>query len=282
MINSPNHEAVEGESLSLDFAVDGLSWERVEGDFGQAEISLEQDAVTLALFDDRFTTSGIAIERASLSLEVENGFGVEAILDSVDLMSSADGTPDVVFETTAEGVIVAPAQGSSATPSLTVWEINETNSNVVDFFTPEQRDIDLAMWVRCNPNGPAGTSGNFLDADGQVSARLRTEIPLSIRAAQIDFVDTVDVDIDIEETAEVDSAELWLILHNGFPFEVAIRAVFLDEDGVAIDSLSTAPLDLFTMPLLTRAGCPRSRECSCTTSSSIGSGQTASGPPEGW
>lgn len=256
VINNPNHEAVEGESLSLDFAVDGLSWERVEGDFGQAEISIEQDAVTLALFDDRFTTSGIAIERASLSLEVENGFGVEAILDSVDLISSADGTPDVVFETTAEGAIVAPAEGSSATPSLTVWEINEMNSNVVDFFTPEQRDIDLEMWVRCNPNGPAGTSGNFLDADGQVSARLRTEIPLSIRAAQIDFVDTVDVDIDIAQTAEVDSAELRLILHNGFPFEVVIRAVFLDEDGVAIDSLSTVPLDLFTMPLTDASGVP--------------------------
>lgn len=256
VINSPNHDAVEGESLSLDFAVDGLSWDRVEGDFGQAQISLEQDAVTLALFDDRFTTSGIAIERASLSLEVENGFGVEAILDSVDLISSADGTPDVVFETTAEGAIVAPAQGSSATPSLTVWEINETNSNVVDFLAPEQRDIDLAMWVRCNPNGPAGTSGNFLDADGQVSARLSTEIPLSIRAAQIDFVDTLDVDINIEETAEVDSAELRMILHNGFPFEVAIRAVFLDENGLAVDSLSTAPLDLFTMPPMDASGVP--------------------------
>lgn len=256
VINSPNHEAQEGESLSLDFEVNGLSWDRVEGDFGQAEISLEQDAVTLALFDERFTTSGIAIERASLNLEVENGFGVEAILDSVDLVSSAEGTPDVVFETTAEGAIVAPAVGSSASPSLTVWDIDETNSNVVDFFAPEQRDIDLAMWVRCNPNGPAGPSGNFLDADGQVSARLSTEIPLSIRAAQIDFVDTVDVDINIEETAEVDSAELRLILHNGFPFEVAIRAVFLDEDGVAIDSLSTAPLHLFTMPPTDASGVP--------------------------
>ena len=157
---------------------------------------------------------------------MENGFGVEAILDSLDLMSTADGTPDVVFETTADPLIVAPADGRALPSlSLTVWEINETNSNVVDFFTAEQRDIDLSMQVRCNPNGPAGISGNFLDVDGFVSARLMTEIPLSMRAAQIDFVDTVDVDIQIEEQAEVDSAELRLILHNGFPFEVVIRAV---------------------------------------------------------
>ncbi|MGB1573566.1 MAG: hypothetical protein ACPG85_04750, partial [Flavobacteriales bacterium] len=169
---------------------------------------------------------------------------------------TAEGMPDVLFETTADPLIVAPADGSSASPSLSVWEIDETNSNVVDFFTAEPRDIDLSMQVRCNPNGPAGISGNFLDVDGFVSARLMTEIPLSMRAAQIDFVDTVDVDIQIEEQAEVDSAELRLILHNGFPFEVVIRARFLDADGVQIDSLSTAPLDLFTMPLTDADGLP--------------------------
>ena len=256
VINNPNHEAVAGESLSLAFGLSGMAFDRVEGDFGSAGISLEEDAVTLSLFDDRFTTSGLEINRASLRLEVENGFGVEATLDSLNLVSTAGGTPDVLFETTADPLIVAPADGSSAMPSLSVWEIDETNSNVVDFFTAEPRDIDLSMQVRCNPDGPAGISGNFLDVDGFVTARLLTEIPLSMRAAQIDFVDTVDVDIQIEEQAEVDSAELRLILHNGFPFEVVIRARFLDADGVQIDSLSTAPLDLFTMPLTDADGLP--------------------------
>jgi hypothetical protein len=256
VINNPNHEAVEGESLLLAFGLNGMAFDRVEGDFGNAGISLEEDAVTLSLFDDRFTTFGLEINRASLRLEVENGFGVEATLDSLNLVSTAGGTPDVLFETTADPLIVAPADGSSALPSLSVWEIDETNSNVVDFFTADPRDIDLSMQVWCNPNGPAGISGNFLDVDGFVSARLMTEVPLSMRAAQIDFVDTVDVDIQIEEQAEVDSAELRLILHNGFPFEVVIRARFLDADGVQIDSLSTAPLDLFTMPLTDANGLP--------------------------
>jgi len=139
---------------------------------------------------------------------------------------------------------------------LSVWEIDETNSNVVDFFSAEPRNIDLGMRIRCNPNGSAGISGNFLDVDGFVSAQLKTEIPLSFRAAQIDFVDTVDVNIQIEEQAEVDSAELRLILHNGFPFEVIIRARFLDADGAQIDSVSTAPLHLFTMPLTDADGLP--------------------------
>lgn len=250
MVNTPDHDAVEGEFLICDFVLSDMAFERTEGDFGTSDIDLEEEAVSFALFDDRFTTSGLEIERASLRLEVENGFGVDAVLDSLDFTSSADGTADVVFETTAEGLFVPSAEGSSAFPTLAVWEIDETNSNVVDFFSAKPRDIDLSMRIRCNPDGPVGPNGNFLDADGFVSARLMTEIPLSIRAEQIDFVDTVDVDIEIEEEAQLDSAELRLILHNGFPFEVAIRASFLNADGDAIDSLSTEPLDLFTLPVM--------------------------------
>ena len=91
VINNPNHEAVEGESLLLAFGLNGMAFDRVEGDFGNAGISLEEDAVTLSLFDDRFTTSGLEINRASLRLEVENGFGVEATLDSLNLVSTAGG-----------------------------------------------------------------------------------------------------------------------------------------------------------------------------------------------
>ena len=250
MVNNPEHDAVEGEFLSCDFVLSDMAFERVEGDFGTSDINLEEEAVTFALFDDRFTTSGLEIERASLRLEVENGFGVDALLDSLDFTSSAEGTADVVFETSAEGLFVPSAEGSSASPTLVVWEIDETNSNVVDFFSAQPRDIDLNMRIRCNPEGSVGPSGNFLDGDGFVSARLMTEIPLSIRAEQIDFVDTVDVDIEIEEEAQLDSAELRLILHNGFPFEVAIRASFLNADGEIMDSLSTEPLDLFTLPVM--------------------------------
>ena len=68
-------------------------------------------------------------------------------------------------------------------------------------------------------------------------------MPLSIRAGQVDFVDTLDVSLDLEETAELDSAEFRIILHNGFPFE-KVQAWFLDAQGALVDSLATAPLDL--------------------------------------
>ena len=106
--NDPAHTAQEGESLSAAFVMDGLEFERVEGDFGSSAIYLEEGTTTVALFDDRFTVSGLAIEEATISVEVTNGFGVEAILDSVALRAVDDGVVTNELESEAPPV-AAPA-----------------------------------------------------------------------------------------------------------------------------------------------------------------------------
>ena len=44
--NDPAHTAQEGESLSAAFVMDGLEFERVEGDFGSSAIYLEEGTTT--------------------------------------------------------------------------------------------------------------------------------------------------------------------------------------------------------------------------------------------
>ena len=257
VINDAGHTAVAGESLAAEFAMEGLVFDRVEGDFGQSEIYLEQGTSTLAIFDDRFTTSGIEIEQATLSVEVENAFGMEVGLDSVDLHAIEDGVVISEFVTDAPGLLIPPASGSAASPSFTTWTLDEENSNITSFFSVEPRQLELSAWVRSNPSGVEPSAPNFVDAEGYVTGRFRAEIPLALKVEQLDFIDTLNVDFDLTETtSELDSASLRIIMHNGFPFGVALHAVFLDPAGDAIDSLGVAPLDLFTKPALGDDGLP--------------------------
>ena len=254
--NDPSHTAQAGESLEVSLALEDLTYERVEGDFGQADIQIEQNSVALALFDDRFTTNDLAIERARLSLAVTNGFGVPAVLDSLRFVTEVDGEPVVVFDTSMPNLEVAPAQGDASGAVVSTWEVDETNSNVVDFFSENEVGVELGLYIRTNPDGLAPGTVNFLDADGFVQADLHAEVPLSIRAGQVDFMDTLDVTLDIEETAELDSAELRMILHNGFPFGLDVQAWFLDAAGEVVDSLAPAPLDIFAAPAVADGGLP--------------------------
>ena len=254
--NDPAHTAEAGESLEVAFQLVDLSYARVEGDFGETAIRIEQNSVALALFDDRFTTNDLAIERASLTLAVTNGFGVPAVLDSLNFQTEVNGAPEVVFETTMPNLEVSPAVGDVSGAVTSTWMVDETNSNVVDFFSENEVGMELGLFIRTNPNGLAPGEANFIDADGYVSADLHAEVPLSIRAGQVDFVDTLDVSLDIEETAELDSAELRIILHNGFPFEVELQAWFLDAEGAVVDSLAAERLDLFAGPDLGPDGLP--------------------------
>ncbi len=257
LVNDPDHIAVEGESLSAEFSMTNLVFSRVEGDFGSSEIYLEEGTSTLNLFDDRFTTSGIGLERASISLEVTNAFGVEAILDSLELVALQDGEVVAVFNSTAQALTIPPANGSAQSPSVTTWVLDETNSNIVSFFSVEPRTLELSAWVGANPNGVNPAEPNFVDADGYVFGKFRADIPLSIKVEQLDFVDTTAFDFDLEETvSELDSASLRVILHNGFPFGVTTSIVFLDEFGAALDSLSLSPLPVFTVPLMDEDGLP--------------------------
>lgn len=257
VINDPAHTAMSGETLAAEFRMEDLLFERVEGDFGSSDISLEEGTSTLSFFDDRFTVSGVGIDRITLSLEVINAFGVEAVLDSIDLVALDNGIVVQELTTTAAALTVPPAEGSSGSPSTTTWVLDEGNSNITDFFGVDSRELELRAWVRANPSPVTPDDPNFVDADGYVMARLQAEVPLSLKVEQLDFVDTVDFSIDLQdEVAELDSAELRIILHNGFPFGVDLAVTFLDSAELAIDSLSLSPLPIFTMPDLDGEGMP--------------------------
>lgn len=257
--NDPVHLAQSGESLSVSLSLEDMVFDRVEGDFGQETISIEESTTTLALFDDRFTTSGLAIERASIRVDVTNGFGVPAVLDAVNVEMTQDGAVQTMLETSAEELAVPSANGSAENPAEVSWQVDETNSNVVDFFSAEAVGLNLSLGITANPEPLAEGEVNFIDADGFVDASFLAEIPLSIRAVQVDFVDTLAFSLGLEdedEIAELDSAELRLILHNGFPFGVDFQAHFLDENDVVIDSVLSASLALFSMPILDAGGFP--------------------------
>ena len=256
IVNDPGHTADPGEMLSATFEMNGMTFTRVEGDFGSSEISLEESATTFTLFDDRFTVSDVAIEEITAVLEVTNGFGVEAILDSIEFEVVEDGVVTVELETTALPLTVPSAVGSYQSPSVASLLLDDGNSNLTAFFSVEPREIALRAWVRSNPNGVDAGAPNFMDADGFVQARFTSEIPLALRVGQLDMVDTADFSLEVEEEAMLDSVELRVILHNGFPFGVELAAHFLDADGVAIDSLALAPLPLFTMPVVGSDGLP--------------------------
>ena len=257
VINDGMHTAVPGEALSAEFVMDELVFDRVEGDFGSSNITLEESASTFELFDERFTVSGVDLGQASLTLDITNAFGVEAILDSVDLRAIEGGVVVEELNSTAGPLLVPPASGSQQSPSQVSWTIDETNSNITSMFSVEPRELELAAWVRANPNEVDPAAPNFVDADGYVTAEFSAEIPLALRVGQLDFRDTLGLSLDIEdEVQELDSASLRLILHNGFPFGVEVAITFLDSSGAAVDSLALAPLPVLTTPEVDEDGLP--------------------------
>ena len=151
--NDPAHDAQEGESLDVSSDLTGMhGWKAISG---RPPFSIEQNSVAISLFDDRFTTSDLAIDRASLSWRWTNGFGVPAVLDSLNFQTDSErgharcGLGDHDAQP-GGGACCGDASGAV----LSTWEVDETNSNVVDFFS---RDEVAWNWACSGPHQPSST-----------------------------------------------------------------------------------------------------------------------------
>ncbi|NQX92381.1 MAG: hypothetical protein HRT74_09735, partial [Flavobacteriales bacterium] len=71
-------------------------------------------------------------------------------------------------------------------------------------------------------------------------------LPLKGYAQDLLFIDTLDIQLDLDEYDEIDSLEFKLFTANGFPMSAEGQIIFLDENGVALDSLFTQQLPIIT------------------------------------
>ena len=91
-----------------------------------------------------------------------------------------------------------------------------------------------AMKIYLNPFGPSSTP-DFLYPAQTINATLNLEIPLSIIANNLTFIDTNIVSLN--QNNEVEIEKLFLTIQNGIPFDANINILLFDEMDNFIDTL---------------------------------------------
>ena len=66
-------------------------------------------------------------------------------------------------------------------------------------------------------------------------ASINLEVPLSIIANKLTFIDTTQISLPNEESYKIE--DIYLTIENGFPFDANIDLVLLDENSLVIDTL---------------------------------------------
>lgn len=215
-------------------------------------------------FLNNVTSGSLDLNDVSVSLEVNNGIGADALVTIDELTSTNSTNENTVNLTSSEldnGFLVNPATLTGGTPpynsTVSAVVLDESNSNIEAFIEnlPDQLTYTISIEQNTLINSTPSISEvisnppNFIYFDGNLSANMNVEIPLHFASNQLTLVDTTEFNLAQQNQDQISSGTFNLIIDNGFPIEAVSSLTLLDEFGtplldlVSQETIAAAELD---------------------------------------
>lgn len=235
--------------------VSNVNLEAIEGYFGQDLIEIEQNEFDLDLdFITNFEGSFV-LTNPSIIFPYENSYGIPF---NVNLSLIGDyGSGDVVnLEPPALQFELPENRDAPAVSGDLLYDKENTlgMDNFLRFPPPDK--LVYSGIAGTNPQGKTGTP-NFVTKDSKVSIGLELNLPLEIKADNIQIQDTVKISLSQEDEEQPEGGQeiefkksiLHYRLKNGFPLDLSFQVVLYDSitdqtfDTLDVDLLTAAAVD---------------------------------------
>ncbi|MEM1000430.1 MAG: hypothetical protein AAGN35_25480 [Bacteroidota bacterium] len=230
-----------GFSIAADLSRDaglneGPRYRRIDGDFGQQNITIDQDQVGVRIFDNEL---GGIIEWDSAIVRgfISNSFGMPIDLNVNPFRAVNSETMDSLDINGFGGITVPAAVGLVAGRDSFELVGNNGGANVNDIANLNPDLIRYGGDVQINPG--TGPFNNFALDTSTIRLGLAAILPFDGKA--IDFSRGTVADVDIfpldDDIEEVVSVTIRITIDNGFPADAYIQAYYCDSNLVDLDSL---------------------------------------------
>ena len=231
--------------INLRTSLIGIAPAYVRGYLGQSDLS-DNKSISFG-FGNLISDGTIVLDSVDMKFEVTNFIGadIQAYINSLTSLNNRTGqiVPLVNSDLVQRYLNINRATESSAasfnvSPYSYSVTLNKSNSNIKQIMEslPDSLRYDLSLQL--NPLGNISGSNDFIYSDKLVDTRILVNMPLSFAANQLTLSDTID--FTIENATDLDPIGPSVItLHalNGFPFDMNMQLLLLNENNVVIDSL---------------------------------------------
>lgn len=215
-----------------------VAFDYVEGYFGSEIFDISGDFVAIGVLDT-WRSGGLAFEDPKVKVLVENSFGfpVRSIFKTMQVVTTTGEMLNMESEVIDNNVDFAyPRFDEMGEVKITEFSFTKENSNIVDLFKEKVRRVTYDIDAGANPDMDATITG-FINEDSYFLVSVDVELPLNGSVNNLVLQDTIDLDLDIEDLDEANSAEFKNVIANDFPADITIQGYFYTEDGTLIDSL---------------------------------------------
>jgi hypothetical protein len=247
---SPDHgtsQVITGQQFVFFTNFEGLHLKYVKGYLGNDTQSSGPDTTTVD-FLRRISSGTFGLSSVDVALNITNSIGADIRLIPQMLISnntrshqSVALSGDIIGKSYN---ITRASQTNQSTnpvrPTSTTIQFNNTNIKALIENLPDQ--FIFKSSIQTNPMGNISCGNDFVYAGNGLKADLKIKIPLSFKANTLVLSDTIDYNIDQNESP-INNGTLMLLISNSFPVAVKIKLYTLNNNLQIIDEI-TAPNQL--------------------------------------
>jgi hypothetical protein len=218
------------------------------GYLGNQNLSIGPETVSSG-FLNGINADYFALADANIDLKISNGIGADiqannVILKSKNTFSGNQITLSGSGVNSSYNINRATFQNLSpqpVVPSNKNFLMNTNNSNIKQFIENLPDQLEYSADIVVNPLGNVSGNNDFVLYGYGLKTEMKIDIPFAFSAVNLRFRDTADIDLSGEELKNINSANLYLNVNNGYPFSANIQGYLCDESLNIIDSLFINP-----------------------------------------
>jgi hypothetical protein len=227
-------------SLVVSLAMKNWNFERLHGYLGNMNFLTSKDSTLIRIFSN-VTDGYFELTNPFIKLDFENSFGIPVGINISDLYSinlNTNTQTNILLSSFQNPfTIESPALLQLGSSITSTFYLDKTNSNMKSLLNSSPKYFVYGFNVNANPTGAQPGARNFVTDKSRINIKTEVELPLEGFAYGFTITDTLDFELPVEDSEDINWVTFRLAFQNGFPVNVKMQTIFLDENYNPIDSL---------------------------------------------
>ncbi len=235
--------ASSGDTLMLNpffIQLSEVEFSYAEGYFANQLHDNGLDTIDIDLFDS-WLEGDVYFADPLIHIFVYNSFGVptRSIVQVFDVYSAQGQVLPLESPYIDDGIdFEYPDLNHIGETAVTQFTFDKDNSNIEDILGSEPVRLVYEVDAITNPDNDTAIVGYITDSS-QYTVTVEVELPLHGTANNFKVRDTFDLNLQILDSLE--ALELKIIAENGFPLEIKMDLIFLDENNQPVATIFDKP-----------------------------------------
>jgi hypothetical protein len=233
------------ENINISFDLVNQEFQQLYGYMNTLDLTSGSEDISINVYDgDNAGSFTLADPRAKMIFGNSMGIDIDATIIQFDGVSKSNNTVSLTGYPSPLP-IPTPLIGDLGTMLYDSFELNQNNSNIVDYVNNQPKDNFFDLTIQTNPGLP--TERNWFLDTSRIEVEAQIALPFHGTASNYNIESESEFDLGIEDDEFVEEILIRLHTENGFPIDVTTQVYFEDSiTNTILDSLLTT--DVLILP----------------------------------